>query len=363
MTSDLVQRIPLCEGLFIVFSRRMSMRNSANFCRRIGVGFRAGVDFLRLLDSESRHGTARQRGVMAAVHQSVRMGNQLHVAMKEQVTYFPPLMIAMTHAGEITGKLDRTMIALADYYEDRVKIFREFLGRIMWPMLQLFAAINILALLIYILGVLTPSTGGEMFDVTGFGLRGASGVATLYGYVFVVALMITAVIVAFRKNVAGVQNLIPILYRFPVFGEALQTITLARFCWTLALALDAGMDPIRSIQLGLDATDSDYYRSAKDEVEQSILSGSNISEALLATSVFPDEFITEVQVAEMSGTDAEALHHLAGQYDVRSKAAMRTIAGIASGLVWLLVVVAMIALLLRMIMRIGGAYSEALEPI
>jgi type II secretory pathway component PulF len=123
------------------------------------------------------------------------------------------------------------------------------------------------------------------------------------------------------------------------------------------------MDPIRSIQLGLDATDSDYYRSAKDEVEQSILSGSNISEALLATSVFPDEFITEVQVAEMSGTDAEALHHLAGQYDVRSKAAMRTIAGIASGLVWLLVVVAMIALLLRMIMRIGGAYSEALEPI
>jgi len=341
----------------------MSQKNASNFCRRVGVGFRAGVDFLRLIDAESRYGTSRQRSVMADVHQTLRDGDQLNVAMKKHPTYFPPLLIAMTNAGEVTGTLDRTLIALADYYDERVKIYREFMSRIAWPMLQLFAAINILALLIYILGILRAPTGGEIYDVTGFGLRGGAGVLKLYGFVTLIGLAFASLIIGFQKNVAGVQNLIPILYKLPVAGEALQTITLARFCWTLALSLEAGIEPIRAIHLSLDATDSDYYRSAKDDVEKSIHGGMTISESLHATGVFPEDFVTEVGVAEMSGTDAEAMHHLASQYDTRAKSAMRTLASIASGAVWAIVVISMVALLMKMIMGISGVYSEALKPI
>lgn len=296
----------------------------------------------------------------------MRNGSQLNVAMKEHPNYFPPLLVAMTNAGEVTGTLDRTLILLADYYDERVKLYREFVSRITWPMIQLFLAVNILALLIWILGVLTPPGGGEMLDVLGFGLRGPSGAVTLYAYVILFGLVIAGGIVAFQKNVAGVQNLIPILYKFPVVGTALQTITLARFCWTLALSLEAGIDPIRGLHMSLDATDSDYYRSAKDDIEKSIRAGTNISEAMQATGVFPEEFITEIGVAELSGTDAEAMHHLAAQYDTRARSAMQTLARIASGLIALLVAIGLIVIILRMIMQIygpGGAYSEALKPI
>ena len=202
-----------------------------------------------------------------------------------------------------------------------------------------------------------------MFDVLGFGLYGPGGVLRFYGYVIGAAVLLAALILGFQKNVAGVHNLIPLLYKIPAAGEALQTITLSRFCWTLALSLEAGIDPIRSLQMSLDATDSDYYQSAKDDVEKSIRGGSTLSEALLHTGVFPDEFVTEVGVAEMSGTDAEAMHHLAAQYDVRAKAAMRTLATIASGVVWASVVIGMVVLILRMLMNISGAYNEALQPI
>ncbi len=338
----------------------MSFQASANFCRRVGTGFKAGVDILRAIASESRHGTTRQRGIMSDVAQSLRDGNQLHAAMNDHPKFFPPLMIAMTRAGETTGTLDRTLLALADYYEERVKIYREFVRRIVGPMIQLFMAINILALLIYILGIL----GDRVVDFTGLGLRGGAGVLRLYGFVFAVGLVIAVLITAFRKNVAGVQNLIPLLYKIPVAGAALQTITLARFAWTLALSLEAGIDPIRALQMSLDATDSEYYRSGKKGVETSIRDGSSMSEAMLATGVFPDEFVTEVGVAEMSGTDAEAMHHLAAQYDTRSKAAMRTLAGLASGLIGALVTLGILALILKMLLGIygpGGVYSEALE--
>lgn len=341
----------------------MPLGASAHFCRRFGTGLRAGVDVLRLLDNETKHGSPKQKAIMSELHHAIRNGETLPGAMKQQAGYFPPLMIAMASAGEATGKLERTMLTLASHLEDRIKVRRDFFRQISWPMLQLFAAINILALLIYILGVLTPATGGEMFDPTGFGLRGAGGVLRFYSYVLAVALLIGGVIVAFQKNLGGIQNLIPLLYRVPVAGVALQTITLSRFVWTLALSLDAGIDPIRAIHLALDSTDSDFYRSAKDDVEQSIRSGRTMSETLLATEIFPEDFITAVEVAEISGTDAEAMQHLAEDYDDRAGRAMQTLATFASRGIGAAVMLLLIFLILRMAMTISGGISDALQPI
>lgn len=341
----------------------MPIGSAANFCRRFGTGLRAGVDILRLLQNETKHGPPVQRAAMAQLHQAIRDGESLPAAMQNQDRYFPPLMIAMASAGETTGKLEQTLLTLAGYYDERIKIRRDFFRQISWPMFQLFAAVNILALLIFLLGVLTPPTGGEMFDPTGFGLRGVGGVMWFYSYVLVVGGAIVGGILAFQNNFVGVHNLIPLLYRIPVAGTALQTITLSRFTWTLALSLDAGIDPIRAIHLGLDSTDSDFYRSGKDDVVGSIRGGGTMSEALLATGIFPDDFITAVEVAEISGTDAEAMHHLAADYDQRAKIAMQTLSTIASRGIGVGVMFLMVFLILRMAMRIMGGIQDAIQPI
>ncbi|TVP97674.1 MAG: general secretion pathway protein GspF [Planctomycetaceae bacterium] len=346
-----------------MFNRSLSLGSAANLCRRLGTGLKAGVDLLRLLQSEMKHGPAAQRAVMGDVHQAIRDGETFPDALRKQGSYFPPLLLAMASAGDAAGKLDSTLLALADFFEQRLRLRRSFLRQISWPMFQLVAAILIVGLLIYILGVLRPPTGGEMFDPTGFGLRGAGGVVRYFGYVALAGLLIGGSIWAFLNNVAGVHNLIPILYRIPVAGRALQTITLSRFTWTLALSLEAGIDPIRAIQLGLDATASDFYRSGKEDVVLAIRGGKTMSEALDATGIFPSDFLSEIEIAELSGTDAEALQHLAAQYDERATRAMETLATIASRVIGLAVMVLMVGLILRMAMRIMGGIQDALQPI
>lgn len=346
-----------------MFFDRMPLGSAANFCRRFGTGLRAGLDVLRLLQGEAKHGSERQRAAMQQLRQAIAAGEPLHVAMQQQGRYFPPLLIAMVHAGELTGKLDQTLLTLAEHFEQRVRLRRDFLRRISWPMLQLFLAVNILAILIYLLGVLSPPTGGQMFDPTGFGLRGAGGALRFYGYVLSVVAVIAAAIIGFQKNFAGVHNLIPLLYRIPLAGPALQTITLSRFTWTLALSLEAGIDPIRAIHLGLDATDSDFYRTGKEEVVQAIRSGKTMSETLQSTDLFPEDFVTAIEVAELSGTDAEAMHHLAADYDQRAKGAVQTLAGLASGIVWAGFIIVMVSLILRMLFRISGGIQDVLQPL
>lgn len=341
--------------------QRMGLANAANFCRRLGTGFRAGADLVTLLRAESGHGPARQRDAMRQVAEQVAGGDQLGDAMEMRRKFFPRLLISMTRVGEATGRLERTLLTLADHYDHQLQLRRAFLTSIAWPVLQFVMAIGVLSLLIWILGVLSPPTGGEMTDILGFGLRGTRGVLIFWGYLALIFSVFAAVVAAFRYNLGGVQNLIPLLYRVPVAGPALQTITLSRLAWTLSLALDAGLDPIRSISLALDSTDSDYYRSGAEDAEAAIRRGATLAGALQATDLFPDDFLTRIEIGELSGTDAEAIDQLAREYDERAKLAMKTLAGLASTVIWVSVIVMLIFLIFRMLFNVMGMYDRALN--
>lgn len=340
----------------------MKLKSARDFCRRLGVGHRSGVDLLRLLDSESKNGPPQQREAVRFLREEASRGSTLADAMKEQGKFFPPLLRSMTKVGEATGSLERTLLQLAEYYQQQVTLRNNFQRAIAWPAIQFVIGVGVISLVIYIMGVLTSGSGGPMADVLGLGLRGPGGVLKLWGMLILFFSVVAALVVGFQKNVGGVHNVVPLLYKIPVLGPSLQTITLSRFTWTLSLALQTGLDPINAIALALDSTDSDFYRSGAKDAELAIREGATMTEALQATAVFPDEFLTQVEVAELSGTDAESIAHVAKDYDERAKAAMRMIAGIATGVVWLTVAGFIIFFIIRIVMMIAGVYQEASEP-
>lgn len=202
-----------------------------------------------------------------------------------------------------------------------------------------------------------------MADILGFGLRGGSGVLWFWSYIAGVLSLVLAIVWAFSRNIAGIQNIVPLIYMIPKVGAAIQTITISRFCWTMALALDAGLDPIRSIRLSLDSTDSEYYQTSADDAEQAIRGGSTLAVVLQATSVFPTDFIKRVEISEHSGTDAESMDHLASEYDERARTAVKILLTLAT----IIVRTSVILFLVYLIYRVGSFYigtvNQAMEPI
>ncbi|MCC9603918.1 type II secretion system F family protein [Stieleria sp. JC731] len=342
----------------------MSSTAAGPLCRRLGVGVRAGVSLLRLLDAETKYGSPRQKAALTAVLEDVKAGFELHEAFQNQAPYFPRLMVTMTRAGESTGTLERTFLTLANHYDHQLKIRRQFFSSIAWPMLQLGMSLCVISLVIYLLGILQPAGGGAMNDILGFGLRGGSGVIKFWLYVACVAALIWAAIYGFRQNLGGIQNMIPVFYLVPKFGPAIQTITLSRFTRILSIGLSAGLDPIRSVQLALASTDSDYYRSGNDTVKIAIEEqGETLAGALRATELFPDTLLHLIEVSELSGTESESIEHIAEEYEERAKSAMRTISGIATGVIWLAVVSLLVFMILRIAMTYIGGINSALEDL
>jgi type II secretory pathway component PulF len=292
----------------------------------------------------------------------LRAGDEVGEAMAKDI-FFPKTLAAIMVAGDESGKVDRAITLLGKHYESRLEANRKFIKAIAFPLLQLVGGILIISILIWLMGILSPAGGGEMADILGFGLRGTSGVLWFWAYIAVTAAFIFTAIWCYMRNVAGVQNLVPFLYMIPKLGSALQTITLSKFCTAMALAFEAGLDPIRSIRLGLASTGSEYYHSVGDRCETAIRRGADLSGALRSSGIFPEEILQEINIAEESGTSAEAMNRLSEEYDRRAQTAIAVMATMASILIRILIMGLFVFMIFRIASMYLGALSSAMEPI
>lgn len=329
----------------------IKLNAAAAFCRRMGIGLRAGVDILRLLDNETKTGNAKHREVMQGVSEQIRSGSTLARAMLDRKQYFPPLLIQMVYAAELGGRMDSMFAYMADFYDDLKQTRSYFIGRITWPLIQLGMAIAIIGLVILIQGLLA---GGSdvAYDASGIGLSGMSGFITYCLVVGTTLSIIALIIYGIWKNWFNCHRiLMPIVQKIPVLGTALTTLGLSRLSMTLSMLLNAGVEAKRSTKQSFLSTGNYYFISGMDRAVEKVAAGASFGDAFEASQVLPEEFIESIQIGELSGTETESLDHLAVQYRERAKSALNTIATIASFTIWLSILLLIAFMIIRMAMQ------------
>ena len=327
----------------------MKLKALAAFCRRMGVGLRAGVDILRLLESEQRMGDAKHQAAMSQVSESIRSGNSLAKAMLEQKKHFPPLLIQMVHASELGGRMDGMFTYMSDYYEQLKAARAAFISRITWPLIQLVMAVGIIGLVILIQGMLSPNSG---YDASGVGLSGVGGFITYCLVVTSVTIFLAVIAYGLWKNWFNCHRwLMPIVQRIPTLGTALVTLGLSRLSMTLSMLLNAGVEARRSVKQAFLSTGNYYFIGGMDRAVAAVERGASFGDAFAESKVLPREFVEMVQIGELSGTETESLDHLAVDYQQRSQAALDTIATLTSLTIWMGIVLLMAFMIIRMAMQ------------
>lgn len=329
----------------------MKLKAVASFCRRMGVGLKAGVDILRILESETKSGDPKHRQVMTDIVEQVRSGTSLARSMLEHKSYFPPLLIQMVSASELGGRMDSTFLDMANYYDDLVQTRRAFASRIAWPVIQLVMAVGIIGLVILIQGLL--ARGPEVaYDAAGMGLSGVRGFVIYMTVVSIITVLLGTLAYGIIKNWFNCHRvLMPIVQRIPSLGTALETLGLSRLCMTLSMLLNAGVEARRSLKQAFYATGNYYFISGVDRALATIEQGSSFGDSLAAADVFPQDFIEAIRIGELSGTETESLDYLAVQYRERSKAALGFLAVLASTAIWLFIMALIAFVILRMALQ------------
>lgn len=324
----------------------MNLKELVEFCRRMSVGLRAGVDILKILQNEQRTGSKQHRLAMEAVDRSVRGGNSLSDAMKAQGKHFPDLLVQMIHASEVAGRTDAVFAYMSQYYEQLRKTRGDFIQRITWPVIQLILAVVIIGLVILLQGVLSPNS---TYDASGLNLRGFGGFLLYCAAVLIVSASLGTVIFAIWKNWFGLHRwLTPVVQRIPQLGTAIETLGLSRLSVTLSMLLNAGVDANHAVKQAFRSTGNHYFIGGMQPALEEIRQGASFADAFEKAGVLPDEFVEAVRIGELSGTETESLDHLATQYQLRAASALSTIATIASMVIWLAIMVIIGFFVLRM---------------
>jgi len=342
------------------FGPRIGLGTLINFLRRAAIAHRAGIDLLKYWDKEAEAGPRDLRRAADLIRDRLRAGDTLSAAVMAPRGYFPPLVVEMIEVGESTGRLDDVLQRLHLHYEHLRDLRRSLIMGLIWPAVQLCMAIGIVGLLIWIVGFIASASGGEPIDILGLGLVGNKGLAIYIALVISVAAFFGFILLALRQGWLGAGP-IKLCLKIPVLGGSLNTSALARFCWTLALTLESGLDARRSLRMALRSTQLPHVIAAAERADEVILRGGEFHEACRAINGFSDDFITSLAAAEQAQAISESLNHLSNTYREQAETSNKLLTMFASFAIWGGVAALIILLIFRLFAFYLGILNEALE--
>lgn len=323
---------------------RIGTRHLSRLCHNVGTGLHAGLDIRRILDSQWQLAPHGDRAFLGNVRDRVAKGEGLAASFKASNGFFPPLFCEMIEVGERTGRMELVFFRLAEHYDQIIRLRRNFLIGIAWPLFELTLGILAIGLLIYILGAL--GAGGV------FGLEGTRGVIIWFGLVGCVVAAIVAPIVAVQKGWISADPLLRVLTRLPGVGNGLRIFAMSRLTWSLAMATDSDLPPDKAIELAVRSTQNGYYTDRLEPMKLTVRRGREMHEAFRGAGVYPADFLDALQTGEIAGRTSETMMVIAKDYDERAKMWYRGLAFVCGFLVFLLVAGLMVFMIINLFMNL-----------
>ncbi len=220
--------------------------------------------------------------------------------------------------GEETGTLGRVTEELGRYFARKNEQRRQIVNALTYPVIILITAVLVI---IFMLRMVVPMFE-DIFRQNGVDLPGitkmiisASNFFQKYGSL--ILLMVVAFFV-FRKSFARKKWYRTwkdhLLLKLPYAGNFLKSVYLAQFTQAVALLTASKVPVLNSLRIVKKMIDFTPLQQSLDQVEEGVLVGQSLHEAMSGTSFFDQKMISLVKVAEETNQSEYIFERLNQQY-------------------------------------------------
>ncbi len=338
----------------MLFSSKITLPNLIELSRVLRHNLSAGLTLRHVFRQQAERGPPAVRPVAARISAALEQGESLEAAMGPERRHFPPLFLSMAAVGEESGQLPEVFAEMEKYYSLQLKLRRQLISQSMLPVIQIFFAFGVIALLIFVLGIIGQSSGSKPPGI--FGQTGGAGALLFLALSFG---SIGALVIAYRVVTRTFQQkpaFDALLLRIPVLGPCAEALALGRFALGLQLTLETGMPIQKAMRLSLQATGNAAFAAHVGAVNQALKAGEDLTVAMARCRLFPEAFINMVAVGEEGGRVPEIMRHQADYYYEESGRRLTTLTKLGSFGIWLIYAIFMVIA----IFRIASIYLSAL---
>lgn len=343
-----------------MFSSRVPLPALLAWCRALRFGLHAGLSPVKVFRQQAKSGPAAARPLAGQLADSLKAGESMGDSLKEHRAKFPRLFVELVEVAESAGKLAEVFEELERYFEAQLDARKQFLRALLWPAVNYFAAVGVIAIMVLVLGLL-----GGAFAPLGKTLLGPGGAAIVLGVGFGFAGVVAFLYMVGRDNEALKQKVEAVGIKIPGLKGAYRSFALQRFSMALGMTHEAGMRSDKAVFSSFQATANDAYLKHAEPTATMVRGGKPIAKALTAVGgeLFPDEFLDQVHIGESTGQLSEVMGRTADQYRDEAIRRTKTLAMVLSGVAYALVALMLIALIFSIVMSIAGVYQDAMKGL
>lgn len=311
--------------------QKVKAKELAIFTRQFSVMIDAGlplVQCLEILGGQQENKFFQE--VLSQVRQDVEEGSTLSAAMARHPKVFDQLYANMIDAGETGGILDVILQRLSTFIEKTVKLKRDIMSAMIYPVAVIVMAIGAIAVIMVVvipqfqnifMGLLGP---GEQLPLPTRIVVGISSFIAGWG-----GLVTLASIVAFFFGIkyyystpGGRRHLDALTLKLPMFGPIMRKVAVARFTRTLSTLLSSGVPILQSLDITARTAGNVVIEEAIGKVRAGVERGESFVEPLKATNVFPSMVAQMVGIGEQTGALDAMLGKIADFYEQEVDAAV-----------------------------------------
>jgi len=306
---------------------RVSIKEKAIFTHQLATLLKAGMKLtaaLKTLSKQSRN--KHLKAVISQIHNDIEQSNSLSEAMAKHPKIFSSVYTAIIEAAEQSGALSETLRVLSDQLKSQASVSSRIKSALVYPVFLLAVS----AVVVGVLMTFVIPKFLELFVNANQKLPVPTKILisvteTMKGSWWIVVLVIVAVICAITTALKNRRFKIffdSLLLNLPVAGTLNRKLQLARFARTLGSLLNGGVRILTAVQTTKGTTNNIAFADDIRGLEEKILKGSTLAEAIGSQRYFSEIASNMVAVGEETGTLDEMLLELADMYDNESESAI-----------------------------------------
>ena len=301
--------------------KKVKDKDLAVFCKQFSAVLNAGVTIISALEmmSEQLENKTLKRALQEA-QSYVQKGGTLADAFKLNPKVFPPIMINMTAAGEMSGNLEICFDRLTTHFETANALHSKVKGAVTYPIVIFIVVVAVVAVLL--VGVIPQFS--QMFDDLGSELPAATqmlvNLSNFLQHKWYILVIIVAAIVfglkAFGKTEPGSLMYAKIGIKFPLFGNLTIKSAAATFSRTMATLMASGISLIDAVEQVAKMINNRIIREALLDAKTQIAKGVPLSKPLRDCGIFPPMLPQMTKIGEETGNIEDMMDKVADYYEM-----------------------------------------------
>ncbi len=350
--------------LFNFLKGRVKRKELAEFLHQLSFMLRSGLTLITALeDLEREIKNRRLKEEIRRIRNFILRGETIRSAF-EKTKLFSSVVLSLVQIGESSGTLDKTLEEASKHLYRIEEIISQTKRAMIYPAFLLMAMSGALAFWIFFvlpkilstfkdMGIKLPLPTLIMIKFVDF----VQGIKLFIPLLIIMTIFTLSFLYKHPKTQISFDK---ILLKIPILGRVRKLNFLAFFFEHFSLLLSAGIELLTLLRLMKESFYRLYPKKIVQNIEEAILGGEGIANALRREKIFSPLDIRMIAVGETTGRLDEQMKMLAGFYyqevqniiDTLTKLLEPIILAIA-GIIFLIIILALIGPIYELISQMG----------